>query len=69
MMRFGLVALDFDGALVNQPSASGTLTSGLGIGLGDRAHQGPLAGLVGAWAETLGDVPRILREFERWKSI
>lgn len=39
--------------------------SGLGIGYGDRARVGPLAGLVNAWAETFGDVSRIILEFER----
>jgi phosphoserine phosphatase len=39
--------------------------SGLGIGYGDRTRVGPLSGLVDAWADTLGDISRIIREFEK----
>ena len=39
--------------------------SGLGIGYGDRTRAGPLRDLAGAWADTLGDILRIIREFER----
>lgn len=39
--------------------------SGLGIGYGDRARAGSLPGLVNAWADTFGDITRIIREFER----
>lgn len=38
--------------------------SRLGIGFGDRTRPSPLAGLVDVWADTLGDLSRILREFD-----
>lgn len=40
------------------------VASGLGIGFGDRTRLNPLSGLVDAWANTLGDISRIVREFE-----
>lgn len=39
--------------------------SGLGIGYGGRGWASQRSGLVDAWADTLGDIPRIIRKFER----
>lgn len=39
--------------------------SGLGIGYGGRGWASQRCGLVDAWADTLGDIPRIIRKFER----
>lgn len=42
--------------------------SGLGIGYGDRSRVGLPSDLVDAWADTFGDVLRIVRKFEQVRS-